>query len=68
MSEATIVVEGTRLTDAQSMTFRCALNDFAMSLRAEGLGNDEHGKRITEGYLARIGEIMDLMRPALRRT
>lgn len=55
--EPEITVDGIELTDAQSMTLRVAINSFAMDLRHDGLGDDAHGKRMTELYLERIKEI-----------
>lgn len=57
MAEATIVINGQQLTDAQSMTLRVALETFAETLINEGLGCDEHGKRMASAYLHRIREI-----------
>jgi hypothetical protein len=60
--EAEIDINGYALTEAQSMTIRCALNTFGASLVEDGLGDDEHGRAMTEGYLARIKEIRRFMR------
>ena len=57
MREATITISGQRLTEAQSMTIRVAIENFAVQLYNEGLGDDDTGKSICNGYLARIGEI-----------
>jgi hypothetical protein len=58
--EADITISGQRLTEAQSMTVRVALQAFAMTLQ-EGLGEDETGKRIADGYLRCIDEINQLI-------
>lgn len=59
--EPTITINGTALTEAQAMTLRVAANDFALTLKHEGLGDDDHGKAMTAGYLARLREIFTLM-------
>lgn len=61
MTEAQITINGHGLTAGQAMTVRCALNSFGASLVEDGLGSDEHGKAMTEGYLARIREIREMM-------
>jgi len=60
-NEASIYVNGKHLNNAQAMTVRVALNCFCMDLNNDGLGDDKHGKKMTELYLARIGEIMKCM-------
>lgn len=52
-----MVVNGHELTIAESMTVRVAIENFATQLATEGLGDDEHGKRMAEGYTAAINEI-----------
>jgi hypothetical protein len=59
--EATITVNGTTLTDAQSTTVRVAIENFAADLTADGLGDDEHGKRMSALYMERIQEIRRLI-------
>ncbi len=59
--EPTIVINGKRLTVGQSMTVRNALESFAFRLSCEGLGEDEHGARMTAGYLSQIDEIRDII-------
>ena len=56
-NEAEITINGVRLSTAQAMTIRVALGSFALSLRSDGLGDDEHGRAMTAGYLHAIGEI-----------
>lgn len=60
--EAAITINGTRLSDAQSMVLRVALTQFASVIAEEGLGEDEHGKIMVIAYLARADEIFTLMR------
>lgn len=59
--ESCITINDITLTDAQAMTVRVAVTSFAMELRAVGLGDDERGKAIAGGYLARLDEIFNLM-------
>lgn len=58
--EPNIVINGKLLTVGQAMTVRVAIGSFLMSLE-EGLGDDEHGKAMTEAYRTRIREICGLM-------
>lgn len=61
IAEARISINGTRLTEGQSMTVRVAMESFATSLRSDGLGDDAHGKAMTAAYLARYTEIARLI-------
>jgi hypothetical protein len=58
--EPDITINGTPLTVAQSMAVRVAIVSFALSLK-DGLGDDEIGKQITQGYLSSIASILRLM-------
>ena len=60
MDEAIVEINGTLCTAAMSMTIRVAIEAFAMDLQ-DGLGDDEHGKSMTEAYSARLREIRQLM-------
>lgn len=55
--EAAIVIEGVTLTSAQSMTLRVALASFASELNADGLGSDEAGRAIADGYRRCIADL-----------
>jgi hypothetical protein len=55
--EPTITINGVLLTNAEAMTVRVAIENFAMDLRNDGLGEDEHGRTMTRLYLAQIDEI-----------
>ena len=55
--EASIIINGVELSEAQSMTVRCALESYDSDLAANGLGEDERGKSICQGYRDRIREI-----------
>ncbi len=57
--EPIISVNGTLLTDAQAMTVRVAIENFASDLLGGSLGDDEHGVKMTQGYMARIREIRE---------
>ena len=59
--EPSITINGMPLTDGQAMTVRVAIENFAHDLHFDGLGEDETGRDITKGYLARIGEIRRLI-------
>lgn len=61
MIEAAITIEGKRLTTAQSMTIRVALNNFSLDLHHDGLGDDENGKTLVKSYLKRIDEIQNML-------
>lgn len=49
-NEAEIKVNGSPLSVAESMTLRVAVSSFLMSLQSDGLGDDETGKAMCEGY------------------
>ncbi len=59
--EAHVVINGVTLTEAQSMAVRVAIESFDTHLRADGLGNDEMGVAIANGYMARISEIRTVL-------
>ncbi len=59
--EPVVVMNRECLTVAQAMTIRVALESFDMSLAHDGLGDDEHGRRMTEAYRANIAAIRDVM-------
>ena len=60
-TEAVIRVNGIQLTPGESMTVRCALQAFARSLEADGLGTDAHGIEMTRLYLANVKSINELL-------
>lgn len=57
MKEASIVINGKILTETEAMTVRVALESFSDSLSAEGLGEDNTGKEISEFYKSNIVNI-----------
>jgi len=58
--EPVITIFGKELTIGQSMTVRVAIESFASDLQENGLGDDEHGKRMVDSYMKNINEIRTL--------
>jgi len=56
-AEPQITVNGMELSVGQAMTVRVALQSFAQGLVDDGLGDDEVGKSICQGYLDNIHDI-----------
>jgi len=61
MTEPRITIGGVELSYAEAMTLRCAVHAFAVTLQAEGLGDDKHGRAKTENYLFHLRQISLLM-------
>lgn len=61
MKEANIEINGRQCSLAMSMTIRVAIESFASDLAYNGLGDDEIGKAMTQGYLGRIEEVRALI-------
>lgn len=57
--EAEIVISGVKLTDAESMTVRVAIDTLANVL-AEGL-EEQDGRALTEVYIASLSRIQSLL-------
>ena len=55
--EPRMTINDQQCSEAESMTIRVALESFAMELQSNGLGDDEKGKALTEGYLKQIKSI-----------
>ena len=55
--EADIVISGQKLTSGESMTIRVAVYQLDMDLCENGLGDHEHGKAMTAGYIQSIKSI-----------
>ena len=56
--EPEIIINGRKLTDAQAITIRVAIEAFADDLAVPGrLGSDGHAAKMVAGYRARIDEI-----------
>lgn len=60
-SEPVISINGVSLNSAQAMTVRVAIENFSMDLKTSGLGTDELGMAITNGYLRNIEGIRKVM-------
>lgn len=57
--EAEIIINGKTLTYGESMTVRVALCSYLNDLKTNGLGDDEHGKQMCQGYISAIHRILD---------
>jgi hypothetical protein len=61
MREPEIVINGTRLTDAQAMSVRAAITNFhAETAHPHALGTDEHGLKMCTLYHLRLSEVLGL--------
>jgi len=60
-AEPSITVNGVVLSQAEAMTLRVALGSFVISLLSEGLGEDETGLAISQGYKRCADSIHKLM-------
>ena len=60
--EPDIEVNGSLLSSGQAMVVRVALETFYRDLSENGLGDDEHGKKLLEAYVNCIKEIRELMK------
>ena len=58
--EAAIIINGARLTEAESMTVRVAIDTLANVL-AEGLEGDNEGAALAERYMASLSRIQALL-------
>ena len=61
MEEPEIVINGVQLTISQAMTVRVAIETFSMGLVEDGLGDDNHGKKMVELYGAQISELRKII-------
>ena len=62
MKEATVIVDGVELTQAQVMTMRVALSSFATDMTRPGvLGEDKHGEKMRALYLTHSREIEKML-------
>jgi len=59
--EPFIIINGKQCTASMAMTIRVAIECFALDLRENGLGDDDHGLKIVAGYLANIDLIRSLI-------
>lgn len=60
-SEACITINGQNLSEGESMTVRVALNAFYLELIQHGLGEDEVGIAVCDGYLQNITTILKVI-------
>jgi hypothetical protein len=58
--EAVITINGAKLTDAESMTVRVAIDTLANVL-SEGLGLESDGVALTDRYIASLTRIQTLL-------
>jgi hypothetical protein len=58
--EAEITINGTKLTDAESMTVRVAIDTLANVL-AEGLGVESDDMALTDQYMTSLSRIQNLL-------
>jgi hypothetical protein len=58
--EAEITINGAKLTDAESMTVRVAIDTLANVL-AEGLGVESDGIALTDQYMTSLNRIQTLL-------
>jgi hypothetical protein len=62
MTEPTISINGHTLTEGQAMAVRVAVGSFLLlNSEPDSLGDDEHGRRMTQAYAARLMEVQKLM-------
>lgn len=61
MNEPIITINGKVLTTAQALTIRVAVSSFLMDMREEGLGDDDHGKKMAGLYIERASELELMM-------
>ena len=59
--EPTILINGQKLPESAAMTVRVAIESLALSLSKEGLGEDEAGKTLVQGYMTNINLIRKIM-------
>lgn len=61
-NEAFVTINGTGLTIGQTMALRVAASAFHTEMGTpDALGDDEHGRKMAEGYRARLGEVLALL-------
>lgn len=52
-----IEINGVKLTVGQAVTVRVAISAFITSIQNDGLGDDEHGRKMAEAYIDRAREV-----------
>lgn len=58
--EPEIIINGVKMSEGEAMTIRVAIGSFSISLQ-DGLGDDETGRAICEGYQNSITDINKVM-------
>lgn len=66
MNEASIIINGVRLSIGQSMALRVAIGHFRDNMETKGLGNTPEGKAMAQAYADRSSEIERLIVAPLR--
>jgi hypothetical protein len=59
--EPQITINGTTLTVGQSIAVRVAISSFILEMKNNGLGDYQHGEEMAKLYLARAGEVQEMM-------
>lgn len=59
--ESEVIINGTTLSTAQSMTLRVAINSFLTTMVEGALGDDDHGRAMVEGYRSSGLKIQNLI-------
>jgi hypothetical protein len=59
-AEADIMINGAKLSDTEAMTVRVAIDTLA-NVFAEGLGFENNGIALTDGYMASLSRIQALL-------
>lgn len=65
--EAHMTIDGVPLTKGQVMTIRVAVTEFVARIASEGLGDDQTGKDIAAGYVARGREVQTMLINSAKR-
>jgi hypothetical protein len=62
--EADIIINGVRLSPAQSMAVRVAITAYHSDMcNPDALGDDEHGRAMTRAYHDRLLEVLRIIIP-----
>jgi len=62
LTEPVITINGRPLIESQAMAVRVAIMAYHQEMADPlALGDDEHGKRMTEAYRDRLGEVLSVM-------
>ncbi len=61
MDEPEVIIDGKRLSVGEAMTLRVAISSFISDLSQNGLGEDDTGKAICDGYIRNGRSILGKM-------